>query len=167
MTTFKIEYADRVDEVMDIVSVLLRPYGLEIVCDNLEHAGFNVYTLKTIDGHESAEDRVRKWVEELRAFSDVRAIEKFSLLKQLSWVLNEPIVTAIQQEVHNDMSKLRTWFDWVDKPIVKKSGKPFPDHNHTTVAGRIITNQHTGNPSFVIGGNDQWCVECRMCKLAE
>jgi hypothetical protein len=47
--TFRVQYDDRADMIIDIISELLADHGLEIVCDNLEHDGFDIYTIQRIE----------------------------------------------------------------------------------------------------------------------
>lgn len=50
MNEIKVWYYDQIFEVIDKISSELREFGLEIVSDELEHDGFEVYKIKKIDG---------------------------------------------------------------------------------------------------------------------
>jgi hypothetical protein len=41
----RIEHDDDAPSILDAINTLLKPKGLEFVCDNKEHDGFEIYTL--------------------------------------------------------------------------------------------------------------------------
>ena len=47
--TFRVEYDDQAYEIVEKISAILSNHGLEIVCDDLEHDGFDIYTIQRIE----------------------------------------------------------------------------------------------------------------------
>lgn len=49
MAIFKVWYDDDADAIIDEINSHLKNHGLEIICDDLPHDGYNVYEIKRID----------------------------------------------------------------------------------------------------------------------
>jgi len=57
------------------------------------------------------------------------------------------------------------WPDWIGKPIIKKSGKPFKSGLKTGTPKDITINENSGELGFLM--DDGSVVNCDICKLKE
>lgn len=67
------------------------------------------------------------------------------------------------RRVIDKFEDMKDWGNWIDRDIVKHSGKPFYSGLKIGTPKELTINPHSGKQAFLMG--DGKVVDCHQCKL--